>query len=88
MITVTMPSATPITEWLIAMTGTATLKPYWKTGWDKPSSVPAEIAARTSPANAPMKTVANMLVVVFSLKALFATKKYYAGDEYTDYTHV
>ena len=45
MITVTMPSATPIIEWLIAMAGTATLKPYWKTGWDKPSSMPAETAA-------------------------------------------
>ena len=29
----------------MAIAGTAMLKPYWKTGWDKPSSVPAMIVS-------------------------------------------
>ncbi len=62
MMTVTMPSATPIIEWLRAMAGNTTPKPYWKTGCDNPSSVPAETAASKSPTNAEMKTAARMLV--------------------------
>ena len=53
--TVTMPSATPMIEWLIAIAGTATLNPYWNVGVESPNSVPAEIAARTSPKKAAMK---------------------------------
>ena len=77
--TVTMPSATPITEWLMAMAGTAKLKPYWKTGVDKPSSVPADMAAKTSPTKADMKIVVYKEAPIFSLKALLAARKIRQG---------
>lgn len=71
--TVTMPSATPIIEWFIAMPGTAMLNPYWNVGVDKPSSVPAAMAASTSPTKAEMKIMAYSFLPV-PLKSLFITR--------------
>ena len=78
-ITVTIPSIAPIMEWLRAMAGTAMLRPYHVDRGDKPTSMPAAIAASKSPKNAEMKMVAYNLGPIFGLNNLVRTIKMMHG---------